>query len=95
MAIKVILYRRVPAEKANELKPLLLEMRSLALAQPGYISGETLMNADDPEEYIVISSWTNESNWEDWLKNESRQAVQDRIDQLLGRRTMYQVYYNA
>ena len=95
MAIKVILYRRVPSEKANELKPLLLEMRSLALAQPGYISGETLMNADDPEEYIVISSWTNETNWEDWLKNESRQSIQDRIDQLLGRRTMYQVYYNA
>jgi heme oxygenase (mycobilin-producing) len=95
MAIKVILYRRVPAEKANELKPLLLEMRSLALAQPGYISGETLMNADDPEEYIVISTWTNESNWDDWLKNDSRMGIQDRIDQLLGRRTMYQVYYNA
>lgn len=95
MAIKVILYRRVPAEKANELKPLLLEMRSLALAQPGYISGETLMNADDPEEYIVISTWTNETNWNDWLKNESRLGIQDRIDQLLGRRTMYQVYYNA
>jgi len=95
MAIKVILYRRVPAEKSNELKPLLLEMRSLAMAQPGYVSGETLMNADDPEEYIVISTWTNEENWNEWLKNESRMDIQDRIDQLLGRRTMYQVYYNA
>lgn len=95
MAIKVILYRRVPAEKASELKPLLLEMRSLALAQSGYISGETLMNADDPEEYIVISTWTTEAFWDDWLKNDSRLALQDRIDSLLGRRTMYQVYYNA
>jgi heme-degrading monooxygenase HmoA len=95
MAIKVILYRRVPTEKANHLKPLLLEMRSLALAQPGYISGETLMNADDPEEYIVISTWNTEENWNDWLKAEGRMAIQDRIDQLLGRRTMYQVYYNA
>ncbi|MEQ9825465.1 MAG: antibiotic biosynthesis monooxygenase family protein [Puniceicoccaceae bacterium] len=95
MAIKVILYRRVPAEKANELKPLLLEMRSLALAQRGYVSGETLMNADDPEEYIVISTWNNESNWDEWLHNDSRMAIQDKIDQLLGRRTMYQVYYNA
>jgi heme-degrading monooxygenase HmoA len=95
MAIKVILYRRVPNEKANELKPLLLEMRSLALAQPGYVSGETLMNADDPEEYIVISSWSTEANWDDWLRNEARMEIQDRIDSLLGRRTMYQVYYNA
>jgi heme oxygenase (mycobilin-producing) len=95
MAIKVILYRRVPAEKSNELKPLLLEMRSLALAQPGYISGETLMNADDPEEYIVISTWNTEENWNEWLKNDARMGIQDKIDQLLGRRTMYQVYYNA
>ncbi|MCG8526026.1 MAG: antibiotic biosynthesis monooxygenase [Opitutales bacterium] len=95
MAIKVILYRRVPAEKSNDLKPLLLEMRSLAMSQPGYVSGETLMNADDPEEYIVISTWSNEDNWNEWLKNEVRMDIQDRIDQLLGRRTMYQVYYNA
>ncbi len=70
-------------------------MRSLAMSQPGYVSGETLMNADDPEEYIVISTWSNEDNWNEWLKNEVRMDIQDRIDQLLGRRTMYQVYYNA
>ncbi|HOO92344.1 MAG TPA: antibiotic biosynthesis monooxygenase [Opitutales bacterium] len=95
MAVKVILFRRVAAEKANALKPLLLELRSLALAQPGYISGETLMSADDPEEYIVISSWASEDDWNAWLNNDSRRSVQSRIDNLLGTRTMYQVYFNA
>lgn len=95
MAVKIILVRHVPVQKANELKPLLLELRSLALAQPGYVSGETLMNADDPEEYLVISTWTSEAHWNAWLNNEKRQKVQRKIDALLGRETLYQVYYNA
>lgn len=86
MVVKVILLRRVPAEVADELKPMLMELRALALAQPGYISGETLMNADDPEEYLVISTWLN---------NPERMMVQRAIDTLLGRETLYQVYYNA
>lgn len=95
MSIKVILYRRVPVAKRNEVTPLLLELRGLALAQPGYISGETLMNSEDSEEVLVISSWTDEASWNRWLENERRREVQRQIDALLGRETMYQVYYNA
>lgn len=53
------------------------------------------MSADDPEEYIVISSWASEDDWNAWLNNDSRRSVQARIDNLLGTRTMYQVYFNA
>ncbi len=95
MVVKIIMLRRVPVDKANELKPMLMELRALALAQPGYVSGETLMNADDPEEYLVISTWTSIDDWEEWLRNPERQMVQRQIDGLLGRETLYQVYYNA
>jgi heme-degrading monooxygenase HmoA len=95
MVIKVILLRRVPVDKAAEVKPMLMEMRALALAQPGYVSGETLMNADDPEEYLVISTWTSMEHWNAWLQNPERRMVQKQIDSLLGRETLYQVYYNV
>lgn len=95
MMVKVILLRRVPAAAADELKPMLMELRALALAQPGYISGETLMNADDPEEYLVISTWSDIESWRRWLANSERMMVQRAIDTLLGRETLYQVYYNA
>lgn len=95
MVVKVILLRRVPREAAQELKPMLMELRALALAQPGYISGETLINADDPEEYLVISTWTDIEHWNAWLHNGERNMVQRAIDTLLGRETLYQVYYSA
>jgi heme oxygenase (mycobilin-producing) len=72
-----------------------MELRALALAQPGYVSGETLMNAEDPEEYLVISTWTDIRHWNNWLHNGERMMVQRAIDTLLGRETLYQVYYNA
>ena len=95
MSVKVILFRRVPAHKIDELRPLLLELRSMAMIQRGYISGETLMNENDPEEYIVISSWTTKSRWLEWFGNPQRKELQAKVDALLGRETTHQVYYTA
>lgn len=95
MTIRVIMLRRVPPEKNEDLRPLLLKMRSLAVRQTGYVSGETLISADDPEEVLVISTWRNMENWNDWLASEERQAVQEEIDNVVGQETLYQVYYCA
>lgn len=95
MAVKIIIIRQVPQEKEQELRPLLLKMRSLAHAQNGYISGETLVNFDNPNERIVISAWKSIDNWNEWLNNEERQAMQADVDRILGTETMYQIYYNG
>ncbi len=95
MAVKIIILRKVETGKEKELSPLLLKLRSLAMAQPGYISGETLMNADDPEQYLVISSWSNMDYWNKWVESEERLNLQGEIDEILGEKTYYQVYYNG
>ena len=46
MAIQVLIRRRFIKEKEAVLAPLVVRLRSLALAQPGYISGETLKCID-------------------------------------------------
>ena len=95
MAVKIIIVRHVPREKTTELKPLLLEMRSLANAQNGYISGETLVNYDDPSEYLVISTWKTLKDWNAWLADPRRRELQSQVDQITGRETLYSVYYNG
>ncbi|RLB76568.1 MAG: antibiotic biosynthesis monooxygenase, partial [Deltaproteobacteria bacterium] len=37
MAVKIIIRRKVSKEKEAELLPLLIQLRALATAQPGYI----------------------------------------------------------
>ena len=93
MAIKVIIRRRVPKEKEVDLLPLLVELRSKAMRQPGFITGETLVNVDKPEEYLVIGTWQSADFWKAWASSSERAEVQNRIDALLGEKTDYSVYY--
>jgi len=95
MAIKILITRTVPQEKAREMLTLFREMRSLATVQPGYISGETLKSDDRPDVFLVISTWQSPEDWEKWLLSKERQAVQDTIDELLGGKTSYEMFnYN-
>ena len=93
--IKVFIKRHVPAEKGKQILPLFKKMRSLAMEQQGYISGETLRNYNDPEEYLVISVWNTVDDWQSWLQSRERQQVQEEIDAILGGRTEYAVYHHG
>ncbi len=95
MAIKVLIVRRGTPRCFEELKPLVQRLRALALAQPGYVSGETFLNIEVPGEYLVISTWASLAQWTGWLNNPARAAVQDQIDALLGEATLYQVYQHV
>lgn len=93
MAIKIIIKRKVSKEKEAELVPLLMELRSIAVKQSGYISGETLRNADNPEDFIVISTWQSIEDWRAWLSSPERIKILEGIDALLDEKTSYGVYY--
>lgn len=92
MAVKIIIRRKVSKEKEGELLPLLIQLRALATAQPGYISGETLRNIDDPKEYMVISTWQSLEDWQRWANSKERAEIQQKIDNLLGEKTEYASY---
>lgn len=93
MTAKVLIKRRVSKEKEGELLPLILELRTLATLQTGYMSGETLRNAKDPEEYLVISTWRTVDAWKAWEAGNERIQVQEKIDSLLGEKTEFKIYY--
>ena len=93
MAVKIIIRRKVPRGKEVQLQPFLIELRSKAITQPGYISGETLINVDDPEDYLVISTWKSKEDWKGWEANRMRLEIQSKIDSLLGQKAAFGVYY--
>lgn len=93
MAIKIIIRREIPKDKEGDLLPLLIDLRTKATAQPGYISGETLRNAENPEDCIVISTWQSAEAWKAWQSNEERKAIHKKIEALLTEETVYGAYY--
>jgi heme-degrading monooxygenase HmoA len=92
MAVKILIIRKVAADKASQLKELVMQLRSLSMKEPGYVSGESLKNVDRQNEYLVISTWDSLSAWKTWQSSKERAKVQDQIDTLLGQKTEYEVY---
>ena len=90
--IRVHIKRKVPEDKVNELKSLINQLRGLTMGQHGYIAGETLKRVDKPGESLIVSKWQSVSAWNRWLQSKERAEIQDKIDQLLGEETKYEIY---
>lgn len=92
MAIRAMIKRRIPKGKEKEALQIITALRMLASRYPGYISGETLHNVEDPEEFLVISTWHTLGAWNTFYADPKRKALQDKIDALQGRMTEYKIY---
>ncbi len=92
MSVKIFIKRKVTEKDELELTTLLKRLRSLTLSQPGYISGETLRRIDQPDECLVISTWSTVEEWQSWFNNDRRIAIQTEIDELLGEATEYTIF---
>jgi heme oxygenase (mycobilin-producing) len=74
--IKVLLERTIKGKKVHEMVRLLRKLRVKAMQQPGYISGETLHALENPNDYLVISTWEGLAQWENWAKSPERLQLQ-------------------
>ena len=94
MSVQVLIKRKFIKEKASEVGPLMVKLRSLASAQPGYLSSESLkcLDPSGEDEYLIRSSWQSEEDWKRWLHSEERTAIQKQIDAVTGEETEYRIY---
>jgi heme oxygenase (mycobilin-producing) len=83
MAIRALIEREIKAGSEIKLHQLLLQLRAKAMQAKGYISGETLRALDNPNKFLVISTWNSLAEWEAWDKDPARMGVQEEVDSLL------------
>lgn len=92
MIAKIIIKRRFVRENAPQIISLLNKIRSIAMNQPGYISGETLMQKDFPENMAVICTWQKMDNWLAWKNSEERKPYEEMLEIYQTRPTQYEEY---
>jgi heme-degrading monooxygenase HmoA len=90
--IKILLERTIKGKNVVKIVQLLRQLRVLAMQQPGYIGGETLHAVEDPNHYLVISSWESLGHWQAWLNNPERQKLQAEVDSYLESPTSMRVF---
>jgi len=95
MSVKVLISRRIDQYKADAVRPYLRELHSLSLKQPGYISGERLINNQDAEDHLVISSWQSLTDWESFKKSAESSELHSKVNGILGQETVFRIYLSG
>ena len=70
MFVKVFIKRPIKEGEDDQAFSLLKKLRTIAMDHQGYISGETLVNVENPQELMVISTWQSLEDWERWRESE-------------------------
>ena len=92
MAIKVVIKRHFRSSAIEDACDLLNNIRSDAMKQPGYISGETWVNHYDPRSITVVSTWQSVEDWIRWEESDERAANESKVESLLEVPTSFEIY---
>ena len=83
MAIKVHMRRTAKHGAWGELNDILIELRRLAMSQPGYISGETFLSASNAGTSLVVAQWMSLKHWQDYELCAERRALLSKLESFL------------
>jgi heme-degrading monooxygenase HmoA len=92
MLIRVFIKRQIKEGKEMESFALVRKLRSVAMEQEGYISGETLVSTEAPRRIMVTSTWQSLENWTSWKESEERKKIDSRLEELQETSTVYDPY---
>lgn len=83
MTVRVIIEREVEPGHEAKLLALMNRARAKAIKAKGYISGETLRAFENPNKYIVLSTWNTADDWKAWETDPERIELQQELRALL------------
>jgi len=92
MAVNVMMKRTSKTGANEELNSIVQELGQLAMSQPGYISGETLLSASDTSSTLAVSQWASLQHWQEYEICTERQGLIDRVAELLDEPAVTEVY---
>lgn len=81
--IRVLIDRQLVPGNDDAFRKAMQQVRRQALRIPGYISGETLRDSEEPHHCLVISTWHSRTEWDAWAASAVRQRMRDEIALLL------------
>ena len=83
MAVRVFIEREIQSGNDLKLHNLLMQLRTKAMLQKGYITGETLRDVSNASKFLVIGTWNSVEDWNAWQANAERQKIQAELEKLL------------
>jgi heme-degrading monooxygenase HmoA len=92
MAFKILIRRKFKDATLKDISAMLIQARSNAMKQEGYISSESLVNCDDPSSILVISMWHTKEDWENYRNSATRKDNERKYAEVLEGETQYEAF---
>ena len=93
MLTKVLIKRRFRKENEREILHLLNQLRAKAMGMAGYVSGITMISAEDPQAMLVISTWEKLDHWLQWKDSAERKQFEAMLEVYQDQPAEYEVYF--
>jgi heme-degrading monooxygenase HmoA len=92
MIAKILIKRRFKDGHTPQIVALLNEIRTRAMHQAGYMSGETLVKSGYPNNMVIISTWRSPEDWQRWRDSSERNTFESMLEVYQERPTEYDEY---
>ena len=79
MRVKIMIERKFREDFTSKDLNDLDELRTMAMGQKGYISGETLANIENNREIVVLSVWSSLDDWKAWATSSERGRLENEL----------------
>ena len=93
MLTKVLIKRRFRKENEREILHLLNQLRAKAMGMAGYVSGITMISAEDPQTMLVIGTWEKLDHWLQWKDSAERKQFEAMLEVYQDQPAEYEVYF--
>ena len=90
--VRILIERHLKEGKREDLMPILRQLRTAAMHQPGYVTGETLASTEDASFIAVLSTWRSLDDWQAWEASEPRTKLYQQIEPLLLEKPKVSIY---
>ncbi|UZE94642.1 antibiotic biosynthesis monooxygenase family protein [Alkalimarinus alittae] len=73
--IRVIIERHIAETLETTYEQAAKNTLQQAVSADGFISGESLRNANDPNHRLILSNWRSVQDWHRWFQSDERKDV--------------------
>jgi heme-degrading monooxygenase HmoA len=82
--IKMVMeHRTKDMESAKLLVKTFKKIQQVVVKQPGFISTNILLGAEDPCHVLIIDTWETEQDWKTWDESAVRAETKPDLEELL------------
>ncbi|MCP3675794.1 MAG: antibiotic biosynthesis monooxygenase [Gammaproteobacteria bacterium] len=81
--IRVFIKRSLVEGKESDYRRTVRQLKQKACNMPGYISGEMLVDSENPKHCLVMSTWESIEYWQTWAKSDERKQAESAIRKML------------